>query len=78
MVELRWLINTKGVTSQTLQYRQQYSPKIEAQTLNLGAFVAELATTPEPQTKWSDWKDVPIVIDSQMVQSSDKTQNRPY
>ena len=75
MVELRWYVT---LDKRILQYRQQYNPTVRAQTLNLGAFVAELAIAPEPQTKWSDWRDVPIVLDAEMIESGEETKNRPY
>jgi hypothetical protein len=57
MIELRWLAQ-HSFTAPTLQYRQKYDPTArEGHTnINVGRF--------NPYLEWSEWKDVPIVVES--------------
>lgn len=54
MVELRWIV-TDGVRK--LQYRQQYDATIRA-----GMWLDERP----PNLQWSDWQDVPEVVERDM------------
>jgi hypothetical protein len=55
MMEMRWNVTQEG--TKTLQYRQQYNSTIYAGMPDQ-YFVNRTA-----KMVWSDWKDVPTVVD---------------
>lgn len=61
MIEMRWLVrNTWDGTEEVLQMRQQVDKTIRA-----GMFSAEdIART--ASWSWSEWKDVPTVLDKDL------------